>query len=150
MPFAISGKIEGVEALVKSLEDLDAKLRKRVLKKAVGEASKMVLRAAKAGVRKDTGLLKKSLGRKVKVYRHSGVVVAIVGPRKGFKTAVTRKGQAKATFANPTQYAHLVELGTSRSQAFPFMGPAFEQTKAAAREAMEEIVAEGLKSAKGR
>src|SRR5262249_13600056 len=123
------------------------KVRKKVLRKAINEASKIVLKAAKANVPRASGLLKKSLGRKVKVYRASGTVVAIIGPRTGFKQDVHRDGRKVAVLANPTKYAHLVERGTRHSPARPFMRPAFESTKPEVQSAMSSIIKAGLDEA---
>lgn len=118
MPFQVSAKIEGLEPLIKSLQALEKKAAKKILKDAVNEGSKLILKAAKANVPTGpTGLLKKSLGRKVKVYRNTGKVVAIIGPRSGFKQ--TKQGKQltalgkkfKDAGANPVHYAHLVEFG---------------------------------------
>lgn len=76
----------------------------------------------------DGGLLKKSLGQKVKTYAKSNTVVAIVGPRKGFRKrigTITRgKNKGQPVYADPVKYAHLVELGTRHSSPKPFLRPA--------------------------
>lgn len=115
MAWKIKGKIEGADQVVSALQDLEKKVRKKALRAAVSKAGSIILKRAKQLAPKDSGLLKKSLGRKVKVYP-SGVAVAIVGPRKGFRQDATRrkgKWAAVSTIADPTKYGHLVELGTA-------------------------------------
>ncbi len=133
MPYTVRGRIDGLPGLLRSLEGLQDKLRKKTLKDAIGAASKVVLWEARRRAPRGSGLLRKSLGRKVKVYRNSGVVVGIIGPRTGFKIQVgvriRGKNAGKPIYANPTQYAHLVELGTRRSAAKPFLKPAFEGSR---------------------
>jgi HK97 gp10 family phage protein len=74
------------------------------------------------------GALKKSIGHKVRVYKRA--VVAIVGPRDGFRerigTVSRGKNKGKPIYNNPSKYAHLVELGTRHSKAQPFLRPAAE------------------------
>jgi len=152
MPFAVSGKIEGLGELVKRLAGVSAAVRKKLLKQAINAATRAVLREAKAlAPIGETKLLRRSLGRKTKVYRHSGTVVGIVGPRVGYKTAirtVTRgPNRGKEVYANPTQYAHLVELGTTHSRAKPFLAPAFAQAQAPALAVMTEIISAGIEKA---
>lgn len=145
MPFAFRGKLEGVEGAVKALDGLAAKLRKKILKQAVTEASKILTKEAKRRAPVATKLLRKSIGRKVKVFRNTGAVVAIIGPRVGFKAEVLRNG--RLVLSNPTRYAHLVELGTDRMAARAFLQPAFEATKAQMADVMRETIEQGIAEA---
>lgn len=138
MPFAIQARIEGVAEVLKALDGVDAKLRKKGVRAAVSKGGQVILSRARKTAPKQTGLLKKSLGKKVKVYRHSGNAVAVVGPRTGFRGVVTRDG--RQVTGDPTKYAHLVELGTVRAKAKPFLRPAIEQQKKAILDAMASAV----------
>jgi HK97 gp10 family phage protein len=110
MPYSISVKLEGLEGVLKRLGRLKKQTtRSKILRKAINAAARPVLKAARGLVPVQSGLLKKSLGMKVKTYRKSGTVIAIIGPRTGFKREVTVGGQKQ--LRNPTKYAHLVELG---------------------------------------
>lgn len=172
MPFAIKAKLEGLEQALRNLEALTRTVRNKILRKAANASARIVLKAARQLVPKNTGLLKKSLGVRVQTYRASGTVVAIVGPRTGFKK--TRQGKKITAFGkkmkeagqNPSKYAHLVEYGHAviyplRKRVLsdgttiygkvvrampprPFLRPAFEQTKAAAVAAMNQIIAEEI------
>lgn len=123
----------------RELAEMQRRLRKsgdkvfmRVLPPATRAAARQVVNSARSNVPKRTGLLKKSLGLRVKPYRRNGTVYAAIGPRSGFKQqigTVTRGPNAgKPIYANPTQYAHLVERGTSRHSAKPFLRPALDST----------------------
>lgn len=109
---------------LKPLEDLQRKLARQIVYKAI----KKVAREAKDRMQPPTryGYLKKSLWVKMKRYR--GTVVAVIGPRSKYVVqlgTVTRgphKGQARR--AVPSFYAHLVEGGSKRSKATPFLKPA--------------------------
>lgn len=102
MPFKVRVKIEGLAPLLAKLDGLKRAVQKTAIRRAVDQAGKVVLDAAKAAVPTNTGLLKKSLGRKVVIGRRSGVAIAIVGPRTGFKVIHTearfnKKGEALKT-----------------------------------------------------
>lgn len=141
----ISAKVEGLAAVKAALDKAARKVKQKATRKAANAGSRIVLWAMKAAVRNVTGLLRKSLGRKVKAYRDTGVAVGIVGPRtKQFKvllrTARKGKNAGKPVYANPTQYAHLVDRGTSRSRAFPFREPVQQATREQVKAAMAEAV----------
>lgn len=146
MPFAIKARFEGVQSAIQALDGMDKKVRRKGIRKAALAAGTIILKAAKSRVVRETGLLRKSLGKKVKVYTR-GVGVAVVGPRLGFKQEVTRRGVK--VWSNPVRYAHLVELGTSHSAAKPFLKPALEATRkeveAAMVKAINEVIEEGAR-----
>jgi len=102
--FAFQARIEGVEALQKMLKQFTLACQRRILRPALNNEGTKVLKAARRNINPDTGLLRKSLGKKTKTYPDGGVVV-IVGPRYGFKQVIKGKGK------NPVNYMHLVEFG---------------------------------------
>ena len=120
----IDFKIEGMDVLIGKLGDLDKKVRKKAIKRAVRAAGAPILKAAKAKVSKRTGGLKKSLKSKIKTYGSSGTTVAIIGPDKDYLT-VDEKGKKY----RPAKIAHIVERGSSVAAAHPFILPAFNQEK---------------------
>ena len=117
----IQGKIEGIEQLVRNLNSLGSTKARAVSRRALTSASSEPLKVAKKNAPKQTGLLKKSLGKKVKTYRGTGTTYVAIGPRQGFKDPATGR--------DPVKYAHLVELGTVRAQAKPYLRPALLQTQ---------------------
>lgn len=150
MPFSVSAKLEGVDEMLEAMEGIKQRLKSKALRKGVRNAGKAVLRKARSLVRVESGLLKRSLGVKVvperTVTKDTGkwanAAAVIVGPRVGFKMEVARG--KRTVLSNPTKYAHLVELGTSHGQAFPFLGPAFESSKGEARDAIADAVNEAI------
>lgn len=165
MAFGVTFKLEGFQDVMRRMRSLQKKARGRLLRKAVTAASRLILRAAKAKVSRRTGLLRKSLGIKVKTYRRSGVVVGVIGPRSGFKRQVTLPDGSQE-LENPTVIAHLVEKGrravavktkkvlaTGKTifgrqvravPARPFMRPAFDSNKAAAEALIRDTIRQGL------
>ncbi len=140
MGFVIRGKITGLGDAFHKLDGVKTAMRSRILKLAVGDGMRVILGAAKSAAPQDSGLLRRSLGQKVKGYRDSGIVVGIVGPRTGFKESVTTK-RGRTVYRNATKYAHLVELGTKRMQARPFLGPAWSGSSRAAAVAIADRIA---------
>jgi HK97 gp10 family phage protein len=96
---------KAIASLAARLAQVDRKAARKAIKAGVNEVTQAVLWDAKALVPKRTGLLRKSLGRKVKSYRGGAVITGIIGPRKGFRTMIN------GVFVNPVKYAHLVEYG---------------------------------------
>ena len=150
MGFTIRGKVEGLAGVMATLDALDARLRGKTLRKAGRAAGQIIVKAAKANARAadETGQLRKSIGVKVRLYRTTGNLLVVVGPRTGFKADRVRERNKwfRTTMkVNPVRYAHLVELGTGRSRARPFLAPALFETAAAVRAAVAEVVREALK-----
>jgi HK97 gp10 family phage protein len=141
MPIRIRAQADAddVARLVRALAAIDRKLAKKLLRKAVLTGGRIVRDEAKSLVPIRTGTLRKSIGAKVKSYPSRRVVVAIVGPRRGFRKDIEGVGTV-----DPVNYAHLVEFGSRRSQAKPFMRPAWDENVARIREAMAQILIEGM------
>ena len=110
-----------------------------------------MLQRARAKVPRETGLLQQSLVATTRVFPRASRVVAFVGPRSDIKTlyVVRRKGKWAPTRsrANPMFYAHLVEFGTVRSQAKPFLNPALRAGEAAAKAAFRRALGKAIRRA---
>lgn len=137
---------------VRALLALKPAVAKRLMRYALSAGARIIAREAKDLAPRDTGLLKRSIGIRAVTYS-SGVSVAIIGPRKGFKTTVSRRGRSQV--ANPAKYAHLLEFGhvmrnekdgpeLGRVKAYPFIGPAFRLSRVRATNAVKKNLAEGL------
>ncbi len=126
MSDALSTELVGKAEAIGALAGLQNALRNRVLRRAVLDATKPVYDAMRSKVLEDTKTLRRSIGRKVIVYRNSSVVVGLVGPRTKMGREVVPRGRKKPVKRVPTKYAHLVE---KRS---PFVAPAWQTTKAQA------------------
>jgi HK97 gp10 family phage protein len=99
-------KTSAVQALARKLNEVDRKAARKAVRVGVGYGTKAVLDTAKSLVPRDTGLLRKSLGRLIKTYRAGKVMAGIVGPRKSFVVTLPNGKRMRAS-----KYAHLVELG---------------------------------------
>ncbi len=161
----MNATIEGLPAVLKRLKGIEEKVKKKATKAAVHQGGKVVLAEAKSRVRRVSGLLYKAMGQKVKTFRGNGVSVSIIGPRAGFKVIRDKQTgkivgrvqtkfsrlvgtkNGKPVYENPTQYSHLVEKGTRRSRAFPFLAVALESKKDAATQAMANVLSNAIEDA---
>ena len=140
----IKVQLQGLQQLINHLNTLKRALRSKILRKAVGKAVQPIMKDAKARVPVRHGLLKKAMGFRVRTLRKNGVVVGIVGPRTGFRTQVGVDRNGKPIYGNPTRYAHLVEYGTVRAAAKPFLRPAWSAGRNQAAVTLARVAAEEL------
>ena len=108
----------GDKKLRRTLQQLAGGAQRRIVRPAVSKALTPINRAAKRRCPVETGLLKRSIGKKVKAYRYSGVIWGAVGPRVGYK-----KQMPDGSWRNPTKYAHLAE------DAKPYLRPALDTNR---------------------
>jgi HK97 gp10 family phage protein len=148
-------KVSGHRELKRELEAVPEKIQRKALRAGQTKASRIVIKEARAKVPVRFGLLKKSIGRRSKTYRKTGVVLSVIGPRRGFKKKregsgrksrlgrwLARRGliKSKVRHDDPAKYAHLVEYGTVRSAPKPFLRPAYEHNRSRIiREQVEAI-----------
>lgn len=74
----------------RQIKKLQAKIARKALRSAGGQCAKVLKTAMAAEVPKLTGLLRRSLGPKVKVYGKTATVWAGAGPRKEFRSVFKR------------------------------------------------------------
>lgn len=130
--------LTGLTSALAALDKVSDRLRGKVLRKALTAGQKPLIAAARSRAPKRTGLLRKSLGSKVKIYRTSNSFVAVTGPRTSIQ------GEHKGKKVVPARYAHLVELGTKRASPHPFLVPAAQSSQAAILVAMNRVIAADL------
>ncbi len=106
---------------------------RKLVRKASRAGAKELLKEAKARVPVRTGVLKKAL--KVRALKRSRFNKISPGAR------VIAGSPARG----PAYYAHMVEFGTVRMRARPFLRPAMEETKAAVKAAFRDTLKELLK-----
>lgn len=163
MSFTIQGKLSGLDDAMKALSGLNQSVRNKILRKALDKASQPILKAAKERAPRETGLLRKSMGRRVIAYRSTGTVVVVIGPRSkpSFRKEVKIKkvfrqirgatrmirnprSEAMTMVRNPVKYAHLVELGTKNRPAKPFLRPAFQAMRSQATVTAARLIMDGI------
>jgi HK97 gp10 family phage protein len=137
----IKGKLEGLEGVLGRMSALRQSARGRIQRKAVNKATRPLAKDTKLLVPVETGTLKRSIGSKVKTYK-SGTTVGLIGPRKGMgREVVARKGPkaGRVEFRDPVRYAHLVEFGTRKFPARPFIRPAWDGGKLQAARTIAQV-----------
>lgn len=130
MPSAtVKVDISGIIQTQQAIQGFTVRMADAAARKAVRAAARPVITQARANIaalplRESTGLLRSSIGLKVKKYRGKrrargstpattaagGVSVAIVGPRKGYKRQVVREGRKSRRF-NTAAFTKLQETG---------------------------------------
>lgn len=159
-----SVKVTGLQDAFDQLHTLVAKVQKAILRKAMNKAGSIVLKEMKKHAPVEVGrdelsrarakTLKKSLGKKVKSYAKKGVVIVVVGPRRGFRkqVGVRKRGNnvGQPVYYDPSKTSHLVEKGTSHAAAKPFARPARDNTEQKVFDAIVQTIQEGLEQEKGR
>ena len=174
--------LTGDKKLMRKLVRLATKDSKRVIRSASSKAwtpvSRQIRQNAPVGgkavtgkafqaIKKGTvdaydphGMLKRSIGKKVKTYQKGTVVVALAGARSDFKVPSLKY---KSGFKVPAKYDHLVELGTDPhdqpnhplfrvsghpgAKANPFTQRAFQQQKGHAVSIMRSEIKHGIEAA---
>jgi HK97 gp10 family phage protein len=133
----------GSKELQRTFNTLGERVQRSVLRSAVSVASTPISRAAKANAPRESGLLKKSLGKKVVTNKEKQSVSAIIGPRRNVS------GMHKGKLRKPSRYAHLVEKGfiDAAGRFHPpqaFLQPAYDQTQAQVLGVMRDKLATGV------
>jgi hypothetical protein len=129
-------ELKGVKQAMKALEELPRRIAHKHLRIALNAGGGILKRTAESQVPASTGLLKKSLGVKVKIpdasfniKHHGKAAYVVIGPRRNFVRASANKngktallsdkkalkrvlGGGKVKTRNPARYAHLVHGGT--------------------------------------
>lgn len=118
------------EALLKALSQFPKNIQNNVLAGAVRAGTKPLVDAARANVPVDTGNLKKSIGINRKRTKDKSTMWFTISPRKGG--------------VNDGFYGHMIEFGTSKMTAQPFMRPAFESQDNQSIEATKKYIAERI------
>lgn len=103
MAKAIDAQLEGLQQSLDELGKLKGALARRILRKAITEASRELLKHLRVRTPVQTKSLQKSQAQKVKTYRGSGATVALLGPRADYTRTIKGKKY------RPVRYAHIVE-----------------------------------------
>ena len=139
--------VTGVEAIERQLRHLSDKGKDRVSRSALGGGLTVVRREIKKAAPKESGLLKKSIGRRLEKRKGNRPMVA----KAGINVGKTRKGKT----ANRAPHGHLVALGTGwrqrrgggstgRMPANTFVRDATRSSRAAALKRMQEFATKAL------
>lgn len=118
--------LEGLDRLERFLKTLPAKVQQDSLRKAATYATTPLLAAARKEVPVDKGGLKQRLEKRVKVYRRTGTVLAMIGANRDKKTYYhgrKKKGTDVNTSDHPTNILELIHFGYFTRAREDFVGP---------------------------
>jgi len=129
------------------LKKLPADIQQQVVKGATRSAANVIAKDARARVPVDTGLLKKSIAvrRAKKNNQKEGHEIYYVVPLTKVKFTAKAKINGQNAKLKATRYnfhAHLVEFGTSKMKAQPFLRPAYEASAESSVEAFKKYANE--------
>lgn len=128
--------VRGLRELQAAMRALPKRLDRRILNAALMAGARPMVKAAKAKVPVDTAALKSGIrATPVRPKQHTATVHVGIGRARQSK-AERAKGAKKYT----PWYGFLVEFGTSKMSARPFLRPAFETTKQAAVEIIKAAI----------
>jgi len=119
-------RLEGIEKAIAAAKALERRIKRGGMRTALNKATTPMLRKAKALAPRESGLLRKSLKKKVITNTKTDSVTVMIGADKS--VSGTYKGKAR----KPSRYIHLVELGhggKNPAAPRPFLRPAYESTK---------------------
>lgn len=160
--------IKGMGKLLKKLDGLDATMKKTIAREVVRVGAEIIYKSAKSKLHRAAGSYKVTLGDGREVVRQPGDLAKAMMMHSlpieeiGNKHAQWRVGFARndetdrigyiAAFIEFGVSAHLIETKDGRRiqhgghQAYPFMKPAVDENRAAARKAMQVSLDAALKS----
>ena len=124
-------EISGVEEIRRAFAVLPKRVASKVIRQSIRNALKPVLLDAKRRCPVATGRLRDSIVLRASPRRRAGVIALEIR---------TGPGQ----FEGETYYGGMVEYGTSKMPARPFMRPAYDANKVTAKAAATRMIREGV------
>lgn len=125
-------KITGMDAIIKKMDALKVGIRAKAGRSALGTAARVITNAAKANVQRTDD---PETGRQIadnitqrfrsKYFKRTGDLMISVGVAT--PKGPIPKGNPDEGRKGPTPHWHLIELGTERAAAQPFLVPAAAQ-----------------------
>ena len=140
--FSTSFQIVGFEELDKALAELEPRLRKKHMGRALRESAKIIQKDMKARAPVDTGNLRKwiRVGKRLTPRQKRNSAFEIRGVADFIYV-----GAAKGASRNEGAfYAHFVEFGTESQPPQPFGRPAVDSNRTAVLNKIREVLAKGL------
>lgn len=112
-------KIEGADAIIRRMKDLDKRVQGKIVVKGAREGAKEFLKAARENAKRfDDPRTARQLWKAIKVKK---------AKRSDLKTGNYDAGMLVYVKGNEYYYWYFLEFGTSKMRAQPFMRPAFDE-----------------------
>jgi HK97 gp10 family phage protein len=129
---------------IKQANKLKKGTRNKALRIAVNRSASPVKAAVAGNAPRRHGYLSKSIRIRVRNYKGNDVWLAVIGPSSKFRKAKGKRkrgpNKGQPIYHNPSKYAHLVERGTKRSKASPFLKPALQSHQNTYRQSLTENI----------
>lgn len=124
----------GLKELARELKKLPEAVSAKMVRAEMGAASKVTVDAAQRNAPVDSGRLQLQIGKQTaikgdQIFVRVGVLLT---SKKGIERSLKKKGDGKskgAVLTHDAYYDFMVELGTEKQAAQPFLMPAFDSTK---------------------
>lgn len=121
----------------KALADLPARISKNVIRRAMYAGAVVIRDDARTRAPVETGALRSSIVAKASTTKEGEIYGSVGVDRKTFSRG-KRKGR------KPRRYAHLVEFGTVKSKAQPFLRPAMDTNIDRVLDVIAEAMRKGI------
>ncbi len=129
-------EIKGLKELSKALKAFPQNVQKNILRSSIRAAASDILKEARKNVPKRRGALRKSLAIVPRRYRTKSLIGFYVGPRTdilkqelisaGIEEKKLVSKNTGFQYSSVMNYGGLVELGSSKMAASPYLRPALE------------------------
>jgi len=146
-------RLEGMGKLRARLNTLPQEVHRKIMTPATRTGAKIIEEAATLMAPVRTGALQAAMDTRMRYYRKSGHVLAIIGPRSDFIIEILSPLAGRMGLPGkrhrPSKIAHLVERGHAGphpAPAHPFMRPAADASAGPVFAAMSSIIAQRLAS----
>lgn len=124
---AESVQIKGLRELGARMRSLSADMAGKVARQATASGASVARKTIKARVPVDTGNLRAAVVMK-RVRGSALTEEYVVAVRKGKRRDVTAAKKGEGKLGKDAYYAHMVEFGTVKMPAQPFVRPGFEES----------------------
>lgn len=130
-------ELKGDKKLRRALKKLPAKVQRKVTRQAVSAGATPITKEMRRRAPVATGATQLSIRRKTKTDKKTGTIFAIIG-------ADTRVRQTTPREHVPARIVHILEKGSIRMAARPFMRPAFEAKQSEAEAKIRAKLGQGI------
>ena len=156
MPKVDQIQIRGVEQISASLSRLERRTRTKYVRKAVRRGANLIRDEARLRVRKRSGALESRIVSSSDRSRDRSIIKAKVHVRGGPAAVKYHKRLGRTNEQGlvtkrilPRRYAHLIEFGSKRAPAYPFMRPAVDFKKGEVPREIAVSLREDLRKGEG-
>jgi HK97 gp10 family phage protein len=142
-------EVKGLRELGLQMRALGADMAGKVARQATASGASVVRKAVKDRVPVDTGNLRAAIvmKRERQTRLTEEYVVAV---RKGKRRDVTAAKRGEGKLGKDAYYAHMVEFGTVKMPAQPFIRPGFEESAGRATEAIAKRLKQRIDKARSK